>query len=148
MATSPAEKEGGPVADRSSEKAAAKPTARQVAESAAADGHKTGDQPKVTTMVGEQVGTEGYVAPGDAPANTWDASERLSTVYPSGEQAERAVKEGVGAMVSTVVIPSRPAQGAREGEDRVEQYDVTVNALTGETVRVEHNIDTGESRRV
>jgi hypothetical protein len=141
------------MADRPSKEKAQRTGAAEVADKAAADGHTTGDQPKVTTMVGEQVGQSGNVAPGDAPADTWQADERVSTVVVSGDQMADAVKRGEGSVVSAQLYATgdQPLAGKAqqdEGEARVEQYDVTVNPLTGETARVEHNLDTGESRRV
>jgi len=125
------------------------PTAEQAVAEAQTEGHVTGEQPRVTRAEGEVPGTVGHTAPGDAPADTWDPSERVSTATPSGRELAEAAKEGHGSVVAYVKIGEVGGRTEEtEGDARTETYDVTVNPLTGATVKVERDLDTGVSRRV
>lgn len=115
--------------------------AKQAAEDAAGEGHVTGDRPGVTTVEGEEPGDPAInTAPGDAPADTMDPNERISTLIPSGAEAAEAAKLGlpVVAYVKTGTVQQAERD---ESEDRYEEC--TVNG-----VRIRRNMETGESKRV
>jgi hypothetical protein len=119
---------------------ASKDSAAKVAEKAAKEGHKTGDRPNVTTVEGENPGDpQVNTAPGDAPFETTDPSERISTVIPSGAEVAEAAKAGL-PVVAYVKLPE-PERDDEDREDRTERYTVG-------GVEIEHNLETGESRRV
>lgn len=102
-----------------------------------------------TTRTDDNVSRPSTVAPGDAPADTLDPTERVSTVpHTPGEEALR-----VGTVNAVLVNPSLPDAatvaanlrgGVRAGqEDRIETYEAT--RPNGEKVTVTHNLDTGET---
>lgn len=132
------------MADRPSKE---RKTAAEVADEARTEGHVTGEQPRVTVAEGDVPGQpDTDTAPGDAPADTWDPKERVSTVLVAGEQAAQAARDGVGAVVSHVKTGEVGGPGALDpnrdtSEDRYEEYEVQ-----GVTVR--RNMETGESKRV
>jgi hypothetical protein len=110
------------------------------------DDHRTGERPWVTRAEGEVPGTESHTAPGDAPADTTDPRERLSTATPSGSELAKAAQAGLGSVVAYAKVgESAPVPSVEGG--RIERYQVPVDQF-GNTVTVEHNIDTGKSRRV
>lgn len=89
-------------------------------------------------------------APGDAPADTTDPTERASTIVPQAPSPEALaagtilgavpVPEGV---VPTVVHGVTNADGE---EERVEEYETT--DPHGAVIRVRHFIDRGETIRI
>ena len=122
------------------------PTAEEAATEAASEGHATGDRPMVTRAEGQEAGTAGFTAPGDAPFDTTDPRERLTTIPASGDIVERAAKAGLGSFVSAVKTGE---VGVVETEDtgRTERYEVLIDQA-GTTATMERNMDTGVSRRV
>lgn len=79
------------------------------------------------------------VAPGDAPADTTDPSEIVSTV--GGRPGPEALAAGtVNAAVKVGEVEAAPEPS---GKGRVETY--TAVRPDGTEVTVTHNIDTGES---
>ena len=76
--------------------------------------------------------------PGDAPADTYDASERVSSGRPDKAAAAAAGHQTVNAVVEVAGIP---APAAPAGGGRTETY--TAYKADGTTVSVTHNIDTG-----
>lgn len=96
---------------------------------------------------------EGPTTPGDAPADTTDPRELVSTVIPSAEQQAEAARTGVApaGYVKTGEVPAPrrdPAPGppgydlyGDDTADRVEEYEVG-------GVRLRRNIETGTSQRV
>lgn len=122
------------------------PSAEEAATEAASEGHATGDRPMVTRAEGQEAGTAGFTAPGDAPFDTTDPRERLTTIPASGDIVERAAKAGLGSFVSAVKTGE---VGVVETEDtgRTERYEVLIDQA-GTTATMERNMDTGVSRRV
>jgi hypothetical protein len=115
--------------------------AKSAAEQAASEGHIHGDHPGVTTVEGESPGDPAInTAPGDAPFDTSDPRERISTLIPSGAEAAEAAKLGlpVVAYVKTGYVGETERD---ESEDRYEEYEVN-------GVRIRRNMETGESKRV
>jgi hypothetical protein len=103
------------------------------------------------TLLDDQVNMPGYVAPGDGPFDTVDPSEHATSVSPDKGTAALA---GFGVVNAVLPIPdpsgyaqaqARVAQEMGDG-DRMETYNVT--GPDGKPVEIEHNIDTGETRRV
>jgi hypothetical protein len=81
------------------------------------------------------------VAPGDAPADTTDPKEMVSTVLPQpGPEAHAA-----GTVNSAVKIGDAPAGPTAPAvkDQRVEKYKAT--RPDGSEVTVTHNLDTGET---
>lgn len=96
------------------------------------------------TTLDSDVTKPSVTAPGDGPADTTDANEVAHSAPP--QPGEEAIKVGtVNAVVPGTPIDERPVAPGRK-KHRVEEYDVT--APDGATVRVRHNIDTGETSRV
>ena len=127
------------------------PTAEEAEKDAASEGHATGEVAGVTRAEGEVPGTESHTAPGDAPHDTTDPNERVTTATPSGRELAEAAKAGLGSVVGYVKVGEVGGGGSgadNEADDRVERYEVTVNAMTGATVTVERNLETGVSKRV
>ncbi|AYF31469.1 hypothetical protein CSH63_29290 [Micromonospora tulbaghiae] len=108
---------------------------------------------KITHTPGERPGStraDTPTVPGDAPADTTDPREMVSTVIPSAEAQAEAARTGVPAAgyVKTGEIPTPrrdPAPGvdlyADNTTDRVEEYEVG-------GVRIRRNVETGNSRRI
>lgn len=97
------------------------------------------------TRLDDNVTEPSNVAPGDAPADTTDPTERASTVLPQPSPTARKV----GTVNS--VLPYEAPDGLEdededEREHRVERYPAI--RPDGSRVEVEHNIDTGETRLV
>lgn len=101
----------------------------------------TRKQTEEVTTLDSDTTKPSVTAPGDGPADTTDPTERASTVTP--QPGEEALK--VGTVNAVVPLPA-VEEPAREGEDRVEEYDVV--GPDGETVRVRRNIETGKSEIV
>lgn len=78
-------------------------------------------------------------APGDGPADTTDPNERASSVTP--RPGDEAIK--VGTVNAVQPVPQDEAPKRDSKKDRVEEYEAT--APDGSTVKVKHNIDTGET---
>jgi hypothetical protein len=115
----------------------------------AATGAFATEAPTGKTRTDDNVTRPSTTAPGEAPADTLDPNERVSTVpHQPGEEAIR-----VGTVNAVLVNPALPTAGEvarnrrgggdENGGDRVETYRATLP--NGEQVTVEHNLDTGES---
>jgi len=113
------------------------------------------------TRLDEHVDAPSITAPGDGPADTTDPAERATTVGGDKAAAARAGYLTVNAAIPMAttddgqlkgVAISYPGDGAdgdgdgQTGGHRVETYPAT--RPDGETVTVEHNIDTGITRIV
>jgi hypothetical protein len=107
------------------------------------------ETPLGRTRTDDNVNKPSTVFPGEAPADTLDPNERVSTVpHQPDEEALR-----VGTVNAVLVNPALPtaaevARNRRRGgnerrEDRVETYEAT--RPNGEKVTVTHNLDTGET---
>lgn len=91
------------------------------------------------TRLDTDVNTPATTAPGDAPADTTDPTERASTVIPQPTPET--------LLVGTVngVLPLPPVeQPADDGDARWEEYPAT--RPNGDKVTVRHNLDTGETQ--
>lgn len=121
------------------------PTAQEAAESV--QGHRTGQRPGVTRFEGQEPGDTGWTAPGDAPADTTDPRERVSTVIPSGEQMAAAVRRGDGSVVAAVKHAELPTVLAPKGGVRFEEYDV-LDGFGKIAGRVRRDLDTGVSEKI
>ena len=98
--------------------------------------------PANATTLDSYVDAPSEVAPGDAPADTTDPTERASSVTP-----DMAAAAAAGHLTVNAVVPVRTnaaAATASSGEQRVEKYEST--KPDGTKVTVEHNIDTGATR--
>lgn len=95
------------------------------------------------TTTTESVSVPSEVEPGDAPFDTTDPTERVSSVSPD-EAAAAAAGHGTVNAVVPMPEPERPKTETRKA--RVEKYDVL--GPDGKYVTVEHNLDTGETKRV
>lgn len=92
------------------------------------------------TVLDHDVTKPSTVAPGDAPFDTTDATERASSVTPDKASAARA---GFGTVNAVVPLPEPEREERNSGEDRVEKYKQ--HGPDGKLVSVTHNIDTGET---
>lgn len=121
------------------------PTGEETAKEAADAGHRPGARSNATRMEGEQPGTGGHVAPGDAPHDTTDPNEMLSTVPAAGPMMADAARAGLGSVVSAVKTGEI---GEWPGPDtaRTEEYEVYVDRYTVQ--KMQRNIETGESKPV
>ncbi|WP_045746394.1 hypothetical protein [Actinoplanes rectilineatus] len=106
------------------------------------------------TRLDEHTDAPSTTAPGDGPADTTDPTERASTVEPDKTTAAAAGHLTVNAAVP--VDPDRQLAGVAiskatggeddDREDRIEEYDAT--RPDGSTVRVRHNLETGDTELV
>lgn len=90
------------------------------------------------TRLDDNVTEPSTVAPGDAPADTTDPTERATSVTPA--PSDQALKEGTVNAVRK--LPATTAE-RDASKDRWEEYDAT--RPDGTVVRVRHNLDTGET---
>lgn len=79
--------------------------------------------------------------PGDAPADTTDPTERVTSVTPDKAAAAAKGHQTVNAAVK-VDSPDEPERDTRK--DRVEKYKAT--RPDGTVVTVERNVETGERK--
>jgi hypothetical protein len=101
------------------------------------------------TRTDDNVNKPSTTAPGEAPADTMDPNERVSTV--PHQPDEEAIRVGtVNAVLVNPALPTaaevarnRRGGGDENGQDRVETYPAT--RPNGEQVTVKHNVDTGET---
>lgn len=100
---------------------------------------KTGEAAPKETRLDDHIDAPSIVAPGDAPADTTDPTERASTVEPDKAAAARAGHDTVNSVVK--IGEDKPERDG--GKDRVEKYKAT--RPDGTEVTVTHNVDTGET---
>ncbi len=79
--------------------------------------------------------------PGDAPHDTTDPGEHVTSVLGDKAASGRA---GFGTVNAAVKIDRPAAAAPRRGKDRTETYEATTP--DGSTVTVTRNIETGESK--
>lgn len=96
----------------------------------------------MATRAEKQITEPSHVEPGDAPADTTDPTENVSTVEPDKAAAAAAGHLTVNAAVP-IDLPS-PEEPAIEGKGRVEKYEAV--RPDGTTVTVTRNIDTGDAK--
>lgn len=94
------------------------------------------------TKLDDNVTEPATTAPGDAPADTTDPSERASTVVP--QPSPEALMAGTVNAVAK--MPDIPAAPVVKGGERVETYEAV--RPDGTKVTVEHDLDTGATRIV
>jgi len=92
------------------------------------------------TRLDSDVTKPSTTAPGDGPADTTDPTERASTV--GGDKA-KAAAEGHLTVNAAVPVDSPAPAEAGEKDHRVETYEAT--RPDGSTVKIKHNLDTGET---
>lgn len=95
------------------------------------------------TRLDEDVTKPSTTAPGDGPADTTDPNETAHTVTP--QPSAEALKVGT----VNAVKPGEPADEKAEADSkdhRIETYEAT--RPDGSTVKVKHNLDTGETELV
>lgn len=82
---------------------------------------------------------------GHAPADTLDPTERASSATPDKAAAAQA---GFGSVNAVTVLPEpeKAREASADSQDRIETYEVP--GPDGKLVKVEHNLETGETKRV
>lgn len=108
------------------------------------------------TRLDEHIDAPATTAPGDAPADTTDPTERASTVGGDKAAAARAGHLTVNAAVPidtekqlAGVAISKAMADEGDGDsngNRIEEYPAT--RPDGTQVRVRHNLDTGETELI
>lgn len=96
------------------------------------------------TVTTEAVDVPSEVQAGDAPFDTTDPNERVTSIDTPDKGA--AARAGFGTVNAVLPLPEAEKPAAPAQKDRVEKYQVT--GPDGKLVTVEHNIDTGETTRV
>lgn len=96
---------------------------------------------EATTTLDSDTTKPSVTAPGDGPADTTDPTERASTVIPNPGPEALAV----GTVNAVKPLPKVKAKAAAK-DPRTESYEAV--APDGSVVKVERNIETGESKRV
>lgn len=91
-----------------------------------------------TTKLSSDLTKPQPTAAGDAPADTWDPSERAHSARPDKAAAAAAGHQSVNAVVPGTPLPDNSPTGTR-----TETY--TVTGPNGAPVEVTHNYDTGET---
>lgn len=95
----------------------------------------------MATKTDKNVTKPSTVEPGDAPADTTDPDERVSSVAP--QPGEEAIRAGtVNAVLPNDGLPKRAARKATS-KDRTETFEAT--RPDGSKVTVTRNLETGES---
>jgi hypothetical protein len=107
---------------------------------------------KGETRTDDNVTKPSTVAPGDAPADTLDPTERVSTV-PHRPGLEALTVGTVNAVLVNPALPTEDEVAANlrayrssataDEQERVETYEAT--RPNGDKVTVTHNLDTGET---
>lgn len=84
------------------------------------------------------------VQAGDAPFDTTDPTERVTSI--DNPDKATAAEAGFGTVNAVLPMPEPETFARPASRDRVEKYQVL--GPDGKLVDVEHNIDTGETKRV
>ena len=93
-------------------------------------------RPKTTKYDDESLTKPQSTTPGDAPADTYDPKERVSSARPDKAAAAAAGHQTVNAVVEVAPVPDNTPTGSRS-----ETY--TQVKPDGTEVTVTHNYDTG-----
>lgn len=93
-------------------------------------------KPKTTKFDDESLTKPQSTSPGDAPADTYDPKERVSSARPDKAAAAAAGHQTVNAVVEVDPVPDNTPTGSRS-----ETY--TQVKPDGTEVTVTHNYDTG-----
>lgn len=94
------------------------------------------------TLTTDSVSVPSFVAPGDAPYDTVDPSEEVTSVSPDKGAAALA---GFGVVNAVLPLPKRKTAERDSSQDRIETYEV--DGPDGKPVKITHNIDSGETSR-
>lgn len=94
--------------------------------------------PKTTKYDTESLSAPQSTSPGDAPADTYDPKERVSSARPDKAAAAAAGHQTVNAVVEVAPVPTVTPSG-----NRTELLSATSPA--GSTVSLVHNYDTGRT---
>lgn len=97
----------------------------------------------MATRTTKSVSVPSEVEPGDAPFDTTDPSERVTSIDNPDKGA--AAEAGFGTVNAVLPLPEPEQPAAPSGKPRVERYQAL--GPDGKLVTVEHNIDTGETKR-
>jgi hypothetical protein len=90
------------------------------------------------TRLDTDVHAPATTAPGDAPADTTDPTERASTITPQAPSQEALQ---AGTILGAVPLPQAVVAQTSDGDDvRVEEYD-EIDPRTGQPIRIRHIID-------
>lgn len=95
-------------------------------------------RPKTSKYDDETLAKPQSTSPGDAPADTYDPKERVSSARPDKAAAAAAGHQTVNAVVEVAPVPDSAPTGTR-----TETY--TQVKPDGTEVTVTHNYDTGET---
>lgn len=95
-------------------------------------------RPKTTKLSDDTLTAPQSTSAGDAPADTYDAKERVSSGRPDKAAAAAAGHQTVNAVSVVGTVPDRTPTGTR-----TETY--TAVRPDGTEVTVTHNYDTGET---
>lgn len=93
-------------------------------------------RPKTTKYDDETLDKPQSTSPGDAPADTYDRKERVSSARPNKAAAAAAGHLTVNAVAEVDPVPANTPTGSRS-----ETYSQV--GPDGNTVQVTHNYDTG-----
>lgn len=97
--------------------------------------------PKTTVLEGDTLDAPQTTSPGDAPADTYDPTERASSATPDKAAAAEAGHQTVNAVQFVGKIPDNAPTGTR-----TEVYDAP--RPDGTTVTVIRNVDTGKTTAI
>ena len=95
-------------------------------------------RPKTTKYDDETLTAPQSTSPGDAPADTYDPKERVSSARPDKAAAAEAGHQTVNAVTEVDPVPDSTPTGSRSETYSSYQAD-------GTEVTVTHNYDTGET---
>lgn len=98
-------------------------------------------RPKTTKYDDETLTAPQSTSPGDAPADTYDPKERVSSARPDKAAAAEAGHQTVNAVTEVDPVPDSTPTGSRSETYSSYQAD-------GTEVTVTHNYDTGETTAV
>ncbi len=98
----------------------------------------------MATKTTKRVDIPSEVEPGDAPFDTTDVTERVSSIDHPDKAAAAAA--GFGTVNAVVLLPEAEQPRRETGKARTERYQAT--APNGKLVTVERNVETGDSKVV
>ena len=96
------------------------------------------------TTTTESVTVPSEVKPGDAPFDTTDPNERVTSIDNPDKGAAAAA--GFGTVNAVLPLTEAEVPAVDKPKDRVERYQVS--GPDGKLVTVEHNLDTGQTKTV
>lgn len=93
-------------------------------------------RPKTTVLADDTLDAPQSTSPGDAPADTYDAKERVSSAQPDKAKAGEDGHQTVNAVSVVGTVPDTAPTGTRTETYKARRPD-------GTEVDVSHNYDTG-----